>query len=213
MLILATNLLLWGACFLFLYQFMENILQEKYEEANIKRFEQAEININTLSEQIEIISLRLSSNNDMNSLAKRTGKTISDQTSYLWASIKNMEKELMDYSYIRSIILYGKNGEMVVRDKLGYSNMNYFYEKEKLNDNFGQTDIYDALTSGDKRLYWFGGYNMEDLGVRVSKNHSEEESLKSILAPCIVAGRSLGNGFGQVLVNVSIEYFNDLFDT
>lgn len=204
MLILATNLLFLSLVFFFLYEAIGNVLQENYEEANLKRFEQAEYNIAVFCEQIERISVRLSAENNLNLVAKNNTESTAKRTIYLQRTIENLQKEINNYAYIESIIVFGQNGTILSCDKTGDHKTNYFYSKEDINDSYYLSDIYKEMKERDRKLYWFGGYTIKDFGVGTGGKKGDERYY-------IVAVRNTTNGMGQLLINFSMEYFLDIF--
>lgn len=204
LLILATNILFLSICFIFLYKVIGNVLQTNYEESMVKRFEQAEYNINSFCDQIDLISMRLSTDGNLNLVAENVFGSTKKRTIYLQNSIENMMKEINNYSYINSIILFGEGGSVLKCDNVGSIKMNYYYDKGDIDDRYYSSEIYNQVKGSKQRLNWFGGYTINDFGFEGSGMDGKEY--------CIIAARNLSNGTGQIVIDISLEYFQGLFN-
>jgi len=203
MMILATNLLFLSITFFFLYESIGNVLKKNYEEANVKRFQQAEYNIASLCKEIEDISVRLSAKSYLNHVAEnRNDLSFKERIMYLKETIDTLKNEISYYNYIESIIVCGQNGMILVCEKANHKT-NYYYAKEYVIDGYDSTGIYEKVKNNGLQLHWYGGCNMEDLGIKVDESEKDEYY--------VIAARNIMSGKGQLLINISMEYFLDIF--
>lgn len=200
MLILTVNLLFLGLCFLFQYVSIGTILQRNYEEAQISRFEQAEYNISNFCDQMELVSRRLSADANIRQISKFTDLSFTDQMLKLNEVNASFKKERNNYAYLQSISFYGDNG-LILKNGDVLDNGGISHEENALDDWYYTTEMYVDRDRTDLKLKWFGGYTDRDFGF----------GKKNAPVYYISAVRNILSGNGQLVFNVQMDYFVDLF--
>ena len=203
MLILATNLLFLGICFFFQYEVIGRILQNNYEDACIRRFEQAEANINNFCEQIEQVSTRLSVNSDLSRFARSKAEFDIKHVGYINKSIDSFQEEITYHSYIQSILFFGDNGSYLRYNKSGMIQTNYFYDKEDTEDIIYSSEIFQVSDQSEKNLKWLGGYGIEDFGFQADNRDKP--------GYYIVAARNISKNAGRLIIIVPMDYVLEIF--
>ena len=201
-LILATNILFMGICFIFQYKRVSRIFLQEQENEWIGLFEQSEHNINNLSEQIEYAVRTLAMDDNLRIIEKKKDLSEKELIYYATQIINQFNTIQNNYSYIRTISYYSDDGLIMKTGKRG-NFINFLDPDMEKQDWFYSSDIYSSMQEKKLKLGWFGGYTKSDFGLTDLVESSDQYYIS-------VAKRTI-MGMGTIILNINMSYFADIF--
>jgi two-component system sensor histidine kinase YesM len=192
----------------FLYSEIVNILKTNTENNSISQFKQYEYNINTFSNEVDMISRQIVINNNLQDLIGRSNMDENERIIIATDVFKYLANTLGNYKFIDSIVYYCENGLTL---KASSDKNNIIFAESSKKDPFYKSNIFNNAKIDRQKLTWYYGYSDVDF-----KMNSDEKNIQGIKPKlCMSAARTIFSGtqVGTLILNINMNYFTSIYNS
>ena len=192
--------------FAFLYASVSDSLKERTDAEKIQSFRQLGYNIDTFCQDVERLTGRLISETALTDMVYIGKESPGTEFSMRAAYFRELGQILEQYQYVESICFYNAEGLVLSMD----GRQNIIQGREQDRGIFYEEKL-EPFCSGQKSDFWgvkwFGGYTNNDFFPALNK----DDETVYYLSAC--RPMYWGSYQAWVVVNVSLDYFTDIYNS
>ena len=192
--------------FAFLYASVSDSLKERTDAEKIQSFRQLGYNIDTFCQDVERLTGRLISETALTDMVYIGKESPGTEFSMRAAYFRELGQILEQYQYVESICFYNAEGLVLSMD----GRQNIIQGRERDRGIFYEEKL-EPFCSGQKSDFWgvkwFGGYTNNDFFPALNK----DDETVYYLSAC--RPMYWGSYQAWVVVNVSLDYFTDIYNS
>lgn len=192
--------------FAFLYASVSDSLKERTDAEKIQSFRQLGYNIDTFCQDVERLTGRLISETALTDMVYIGKESPGTEFSMRAAYFRELGQILDQYQYVESICFYNAEGLVLSMD----GRQNIIQGRERDRGIFYEEKL-EPFCSGQKSDFWgvkwFGGYTNNDFFPALNK----DDETVYYLSAC--RPMYWGSYQAWVVVNVSLDYFTDIYNS
>lgn len=192
--------------FAFLYASVSDSLKERTDAEKIQSFRQLGYNIDTFCQDVERLTGRLISETALTDMVYIGKESPGTEFSMRAAYFRELGQILEQYQYVESICFYNAEGLVLSMD----GRQNIIQGRERDRGIFYEEKL-EPFCSGQKSDFWgvkwFGGYTNNDFFPALNK----DDKTVYYLSAC--RPMYWGSYQAWVVVNVSLDYFTDIYNS